>query len=266
LTVPAVVHADPLAPIRSALRAMDREPGQPALTGLAPELTVTEPAGWHLATALTSGDAIDDLLAAARARWNAPLHTAAALAWKSYTYWLALPAVVGYAGSRRIPLLRPANVYARWSPAAPLLATGLGRVEVAVLPGDPLAAESRAARRLARVRVVADEDALLALLRRTIMDEHLAPMLQQIGERVHLGARTLWGSLASGIAYGFSRAADVTPGPTLATATQMLTALGLDDLVELAARPEGGLDIQRRTCCLAFTLPQPTICGGCCIR
>jgi ferric iron reductase protein FhuF len=66
------------------------------------------------------------------------------------------------------------------------------------------------------------------------------------------------------VAHGLSRAADVVPGPTLATAEQVLASLGVDDLVELGPR-EGGLDVRRKTCCLAFTLPEPKICSGCCI-
>src|SRR6185369_8188582 len=109
LTVPTVVQADPLAPIRAALSVMDRQPNQPAVTGLVPDLIVTDSAGWHPATALTSGDVLDEMLATARLRWDAPLHTAGALAWKSYTYWATLPAAIGFAGSRRVPLLRPEN-------------------------------------------------------------------------------------------------------------------------------------------------------------
>jgi ferric iron reductase protein FhuF len=41
----------------------------------------------------------------------------------------------------------------------------------------------------------------------------------------------------------------------------LLRALGVDDLVELT--PE--LEIRRKTCCLAFTLPEPKVCRGCCI-
>jgi ferric iron reductase protein FhuF len=266
--MPAAVHAaDPLAPVRETLLAMGRLPGEPQLTGLFPELTVDDRAGWVPASALTSGGAaLDDLLATARVRWNSSAHTAAALAWKAYTYWLALPAVVGFAGSRRMPLLRPENVLVRFSNHQPFLVVGLTGVEVAVLPTDPLALESRATRRATRIRVVPDETALLTEFRRSIVDEHLAPLLEQIRNRFHLGQHTLWGSLASGIAYGLSRSADVTPGSTLATANLMLDAVGLRDLVELAGRPDGRLDIQRRTCCLAFTLPEPKICSSCCIR
>jgi ferric iron reductase protein FhuF len=119
-----------------------------------------------------------------------------------------------------------------------------------------------------RVTVVADDAAMLAALRTSLMDDHLSPLLEQIQARVHLGRRTLWGSLASGIAHGMSRAADFMPAPVLPTTYDILTALGLDDLVDLTPREDGrpGLNIQRRTCCLAFTLPEPKICSGCCIR
>jgi ferric iron reductase protein FhuF len=41
----------------------------------------------------------------------------------------------------------------------------------------------------------------------------------------------------------------------------------VDDLLDITPDPQTGrLSIQRRTCCLAFTLPEPKICSGCCIR
>jgi hypothetical protein len=268
MTVPAMTHADPLAPVRATIAAMARVPHQPPVNGLVTGLSVADPTGWVRASALTSGQALDSFLSMAERRWDAAPHTAAALAWKSYTYWLALPAVLGFAASRRVPLLRPDAVLARWENHQPFVTLGLaaGAVDVAVLPCDPLALESAAQRQATRVRVVADDDALLAELRASLMDAHLTPMLAAIRERRHLGQRTLWGSLASGIAHGLSRAADVTPGPTLQTAQRVLTALGIDDLVELSARAGGGLTVERRTCCLAFTLPEPKICSGCCIR
>lgn len=236
----------------------------PALTGLVPGLTIHETDDWVPASALTSGERLDEMLAAAQARWRATPHAAAALAWKSYTYWLALPAVLGYAAARRVPLLRPQHVLVRWSDHQPFLVVGLTSVEVAALPTDPLAVIEPGA---GEISLVADERELLATLRSSIVDEHLAPMLDQIQRRLRIGRRTLWGSLASGVAHGLSRGADVLPGSALATATEILTALGVADLVDLAPERHGrGLEVQRRTCCLAFTLPEPKICTGCCIR
>ncbi len=263
-----VTAADPLAPVRATMRAMARRPDLPPLSGLAPDLVVHDLDGWVPATALTSGEGLTDFLDAAARRWNAAPHAGAALAWKCYVYWLALPAVLGYAAARRVPLLRPDDVVARWSAHQPFVTVGLTGVEVAVLPSDPLALAGLGAGLVAGVRVVSDEDELLRVFRESLMDDHLAPILERIKERLHLGRRTLWGSLASGIAHGLSRSADIVPGSTLETARQILKAFDLDDLVELSPRADGrpGLDIQRRTCCLAFTLPQPTICVGCCIR
>jgi len=239
-------------------------PGAPPLNGLAPELTLSDAHGWVPATSLVSGRLLTDLIVTAQQRWQATPHAAAALAWKSYTYWVALPAVVGYAAARRVPLVSPDGVVVRWSSRRPFLTVGLTAVDVAVLPSDPLVVGSTAG---SGIRVVRDDAGLRAALRESLMDEHLAPILEQISARLHLGHRTLWGSLASGIAHGVSRAADVVPGSPLQTAGELLSALGVADLVELSPRSDGrpGLDVQRRTCCLAFTLPVPKVCTGCTI-
>jgi hypothetical protein len=269
-TTSPMAIADPLAAVRGTLSAMAARTDRPPLA-LAPGLTVTDTRGWTPATALASGEALDDFLDTAKQRWRATPHAAAALAWKCYSYWLALPAVLGYAADRRVPLLRPEGVVVRWSTDQPFITIGLtaasasgsasAEVEVAVLPSDPLALGARTT----GIRVVADEAALLDELRASLVDDHLALVMAGIRSRLHLGRRTLWGSLAAGVANGLSRAADVIPGPTMDTATQVLTGLGLADLVDLTPH-EGGLSVHRKTCCLAFTLPEPKVCAGCCIR
>jgi hypothetical protein len=256
---------DPLAPIRLTLAAMATRPDQPPLTGLAPGLTVPDPTGWRRATELTAGPALPDMLETARLRWHGTPHASAALAWKCYTFWLALPAVLGFASARRVPLLRPDSVLVRWSATPPFVVVGVDpATEVAVLPNDPLALPGHGP----DVRVAADEDALLALVRTTLVDLHLDPIVAQLHDRLRLGRRTLWGSLASAVAHGLSRSADVLPGSALDLTRQVLAALDLADLVDVAAQPDGrpGLLVQRRTCCLAFTLPEPKVCTGCCIR
>lgn len=262
------LSADPLAPLRSTLAAMAANPSVPPLSGLATGLTVDDPDGWTPATALANGSSLDALIDTAKQRWRAAPHAAAALAWKCYSYWVALPTVLGYAAARRVPLVRPDGVVVRWSPRQPFVTVGLTSVEVAVLPTDPLALLTKPARRRLRVTVLPDENALIEAMRSALMDEHLGAIMEQIRQRLHLGRRTLWGSVASGVAHGLSRAADAVPGPILATADELLGGLGLEDLVDLAERPDGrpGLSVARRTCCLAFTLPEPKICSGCCIR
>jgi hypothetical protein len=255
-----IVDNAALAPVRTTLRAMfntDR-----GLPGLVDGLVVAEPVGWLPASTLVDGSRLPDLLEAAGHRWRAAPHAAAALAWKAYTYWLALPAVLGWASARRVPLVTPDDVLVHFEDHRPLVTLGLRRgVRVAVLPNDPLALTGAP-----EIVVVPDEAALLAALRSSLLDSHLTPMLEQIRRRVRLGARTLLGSLASGVAYAILRAADALPGSTVDNVGTLLAALDVADLVELVPSASGDLTVQRKTCCLAFTLPEPKICSGCCIR
>ncbi|PZF99768.1 IucA/IucC family C-terminal-domain containing protein [Micromonospora deserti] len=249
----------PLAPVSAALRAMF---GTDDLPGLAPGLLVTDEFGWARATSLVDGTRLPEFLHAATLRWGGPPHACAALAWKSYSYWASLPVVLGWAAARRVPLLDPADVLIHFEDHRPLLTLGLRRsTTVAVLPNDPLALAG-----LPEVRVVADEAALLRALRAALLDAHLAPMIAAIQAEVRIGTRTLLGSVASGVAHGVLRAADGLPGSSVETIDTLLGALDLRDLVELVPGPAGEPTVQRRTCCLAFTLPQPKICQGCCLR
>ncbi|MDT4995590.1 MAG: hypothetical protein QOH97_5482 [Actinoplanes sp.] len=249
----------PLASVTATLRAMFGTSTE--IPGLAPDLLVTDPAGWRPAATL-AGSELGTLLESAGRRWRAQPHAAAALAWKSYTYWLALPAVLGWASSRRVPLLTSTDVLISFTDPRPLVTLGLrADIAVAVLPSDPLAV-----RGLPQVKVVADEAALLGALRTSLLDQHLGPMLDAIHSRVRLGRRTLLGSLASGVAYAILRSADVLPGSSVTSIETLLTALGVADLIELVPGSTGALTVQRRTCCLAFTLPNPKVCEGCCIR
>jgi hypothetical protein len=249
----------PLAPVTATLRAMFGTSTE--LPGLAPDLLVLDDAGWMPAAEL-AGAQLPVLLASARLRWNAQPHAAAALAWKAYTYWLSLPAVLGWASARRVPLLTARDVLVHFEDRRPLVTLGLrADIGIAVLPSDPLALSG-----LPQVRVVADEAALLEELRRSLLDDHLTPLVDAIRGEVKVGARTLLGSLASGVAYAVLRSADVLPGSSAVSINTLLTALDVEDLIELVPGPTGTLTVQRKTCCLAFTLPQPKVCAGCCIR
>lgn len=249
----------PITPVTAALRAMFGTSTE--LPGLAPDLLVHEESGW-LPAADLAGPALTTLLSSAQRRWQAQPHAAAALAWKAYTYWLALPAVLGWASARRVPLLTADDVLMHFQDRRPLVTLGLRRdITVAVLPSDPLALSG-----LPQVRVVADEAALLQELRHSLLEGHLTPLLDAIHDEVRLGKRTLLGSLASGVAYAVLRSADVLPGSSAQTIETLLTVLDVADLVELVPGQTGRLTVQRKTCCLAFTLPNPKVCQGCCIR
>ncbi|MPZ26640.1 MAG: hypothetical protein GEV12_09325 [Micromonosporaceae bacterium] len=218
----------------------------PATGGFAPGLLVPAGApGWTPASALLAGGFLDELLVAAKQRWNAPPPAAAALAWRSYTYWLALPAVLGWATNRRVPLLTPDDVLVQITHRRdqPLVTIGLRRLRLAAGP----------------------EPDLLRQLRASLRDAHLDPLLAQLQTRVNLGTRTLLGSLASAVAYGAVRGVEAPPAEIIATAGTLLSALGVSELVHLEPGPDG-VAVQRRTCCLAFTLPEPKVCSGCCLR
>ncbi|WP_121162370.1 hypothetical protein [Micromonospora pisi] len=251
--------AAPLAPVNATLRKMF---GTDDLPGLAPGVLVEDEQGWLSATELINGNRLPEILAAAQRSWQATPHAAAALFWKAYTYWLALPTVVGWASARRVPLVRAGDVLIRVDAERAALTLGLRRsTTIAVLPNDPLAVAGRP-----EVRVLADEAELLAALRGSMLDEHLTPLLDAIHTQVRVGARTLLGSVASGVAYGILRASDGLPGTSAANVGTLLSALDLADLIELVPGPNGEPTVQRKTCCLAFTLPQPRVCKGCCIR
>ncbi|HKS98023.1 MAG TPA: hypothetical protein VJT31_00710 [Rugosimonospora sp.] len=137
---------------------------------------------------------------------------------------------------------------------------GLAAAQVAVLPDDPLAAAP-----VPGVHVVSDAAALLAQLRTSLLDEHVTPLLDELTSEVRLGRRALLGSLAAGVCHALVGTASLWSGTGMAstatTVSTVLGALGVSDLVELGPQ----LTVQRRTCCLAFRLPEPKICYGCCI-
>jgi hypothetical protein len=243
------------------LGALNAMTGHYPVHGLIPGLYVTDRTGWTPASEIVMGDAFDDMIEAAVRRWDASPHVAAALAWKCYSYWTSLPALLGYATARRVPLLEPSKVLVHYTDRQPFLRAGLTDPDIAVLPTDPVARLG-----LPGVLVVPDEAALLEALRSSLIDAHLAPIVDRLHARSRLGTRTLWGSMASGIAHGVSRAADVLPGSALDATNTLLDALDLADLVDLTPRASGRLEVRRRTCCLAFTLPEARICSGCVIQ
>jgi hypothetical protein len=251
LAPPRRLSAAVWAPTEAALAAM----------GAAGEVTLGLDGafgGWIPATAFTRPEGLAILLKAASHRWNAPPHAAATLAWKSYSYWASLPVVLSWAAARRVPLATAHNTYALLHDEPPFLRIGVRDVPFAVLPGDPLA-------ELAGTVVVDSDEALLATLREVLLDEHLNPLLDALSSEVHVGRRTLLGSIASGIAYAIIRAGSAVRGVPEDLIAELLGSLELDDLVDVVRTPTG-LSVQRKTCCLAFTLDKPKICSGCCIR
>lgn len=248
--------------VETALAPVWRRSGPDGVRGIVPGLIVTDPdPGWLPASALLSGERLDELLDSAKQRWGASPPAAAALAWRSYAYWLTLPAVLSWATTRRVPLIEPSDLLFRVSVShdAPLLTIGVRRGGVAALPDDPAAAEPG-------VMIVTSPPELLRQLRVTLRDTHLDPLLERLQDRVRLGARTLLGSLASAVGHAVVRGLAGTPEELRRTAATLLSTLNVTDLVDLVPAQSGtGLTVRRRTCCLAFTLPEPKLCASCCI-
>jgi len=205
--------ADPLAPIVGTLAAVRADQGEARVQGVAPELLAGGPGGWFPATRFADGSALPGLVDAAVRCWHAPRHVAAALAWKQYTYWLLLPAVIGYAAARRVPDVSAGNVLAQPQDGPALVRLGLASPRVLAADGD------------------AD---LLAGFRRTVLDEHLAPVLARLSTLAHVGRHNLLGSVASAVCHILVRARHELPGDVWADAAALLDALGVADLVVLA--------------------------------
>ena len=160
--------------------------------------------------------------------WGAAPHTAAALAWKAYAWWLVNPVVLAFAAGRPLPRLDAPNVEVSLADERPY-------VEFRVLDPTPL-------RRIDAVRG----------LRETLLDRHLAPVAGALSTATRIGRRTLWGSVAEAVAHPLLTRGDAD------TAERLLHGLGLADLVTL-----DGTFAARRTCCQAIAVPGLGVCDSC---
>ncbi|WP_067490523.1 hypothetical protein [Actinomadura hibisca] len=194
------------------------------------------------------------LTAKAATRWDAPPHIAAALAWKGYAYWTALPVALGWALNRRVPLFPADATLVRVLDEAPYLVVGLREVSVAVTAADPCAGGPGTV-------VVPDEAALLALVRDVLLRGHYVPFVRALRTATRAGERGLWGTAAEALA---SPVAHAVPGAADAVRA-LLDGLGapVAGLVELTADPPS---VRRRTCCQWVKLSGNTACSTCCLN
>lgn len=250
----ALLATDALAPLSELLDR--RYPGAyPA------GLRMARPAGppWRRGTAYSDPDRLEAIVHTVMRQYGANQHVAAALLWKTYTYRVVSPVVLGWALNRRVPLATAEAVMVRPGPGDNRLSTALVGAEVAVLPGDPLAGSEGTV-------TARDEDDLLARAGHALLAGHLVPVQDALAGRTKLGGRSLCGSVAEAAAHPLLIAMPrLTPDPR-AAAARLLAAFGppLADLLDLTPAPEG-TPYRRRTCCLAFTLPQYGFCATCCI-
>jgi ferric iron reductase protein FhuF len=213
--------------------------------------------GWVLADQLLAGETtLRAWTAAYGSVLGAPTTAvAAALALKAYAYAVLEPAVTGWIRHRRVLDLGAAHTYVR--PGGQSLEVLPALTLYTVLPGDPLTGQQG-------VTVVSGEDELLAALRRTLVDGHLALAVEAFRAIRGGRARPLWGSVAQSLCYpatiaeGNDRHADVR-------ALLSMLDPAIAALVEVAEVDDGPV-LLRRTCCYAYTLPSGELCRSCCLH
>src|SRR5690606_13850518 len=193
-------------------------------------------------------DTLDTWIDATARRWGAPRHVGAALLWKAYAYWHAMPMALGWALNRRVPIMPFDRTVARESPAGVTVAAT--SITVAVLPDDPYAG---------RPGTVTVPD-LGAAVREALLAGQ-GPLIDALTRLTRVGTRPLWGSTAEALVqplYGF---ADVLPGDPAVDAAALLDSIG-GPVRDLVTFTPGGY--RRRTCCLWLTLPDAQACSTCC--
>jgi ferric iron reductase protein FhuF len=103
--------------------------------------------------------------------------------------------------------------------------------------------------------------------RATVLDGHLAPLIDAVRAAVHVAAGLLWGNVASGLTGALRALADAGAVP-LARCHD--TGLALLDHGPLRGSGRltihsGRLAFRRRSCCLYYRLPGGGTCADCCL-
>ncbi|SDQ36145.1 (2Fe-2S)-binding protein [Thermostaphylospora chromogena] len=244
----AVLAADPLDDLRALLERVREQ--REGVLGVEPGLISGGEADWTPAAELAREpyDTLDTWIDATARRWGAPRHVGAALLWKAYAYWHAMPMALGWALNRRVPIMPFDRTVARESPAGVTVAAT--SITVAVLPDDPYAG---------RPGTVTVPD-LGAAVREALLAGQ-GPLIDALTRLTRVGTRPLWGSTAEALVqplYGF---ADVLPGDPAVDAAALLDSIG-GPVRDLVTFTPGGY--RRRTCCLWLTLPDAQACSTCC--
>ncbi|MDX6740088.1 (2Fe-2S)-binding protein [Actinocorallia sp. A-T 12471] len=178
--------------------------------------------------ATTHRDALDAMVTAHSARWNAPRHVGATLWWKGYAYWTTVPLALSWAVTGSFPA---------WT-ADTLLVRDLGEEEPHMRIGT------------------ADEPGVTTDLAALLAGLH-GPLIDALADVARAGRRNLWGSVAESLTRPLTAYADLLPPVSPA---DLLASAGrpVRDLMELDPP-------RRKTCCLWVTLPDAEACGTCCL-
>jgi ferric iron reductase protein FhuF len=185
-----------------------------------------------------------------------------ALAFKAYTWTLIDAAVGRWVRERRVVDVSAPRVSVQIEPHDEPRLEYLA-LHFTVLPDDPMAGQSG-------IAVVDTEAELLEVLRRTLVERHLAPAVEAFRAVRGGGPRPLWGTIAQSMGYPAAVASPTLVPDRAGVVRQLLSLLppGIDALVELAEIDQGeGWRplLLRRTCCYAYTLPGYEPCLTCCL-
>ncbi|HEY8581807.1 MAG TPA: IucA/IucC family C-terminal-domain containing protein [Capillimicrobium sp.] len=168
-----------------------------------------------------------------------------------WAFNVASPAAAALLTARRLPDVRAANVV--MDPVTGSVA--LRRPTFLCLPGDPAAGHPDA-------RVVPDDAALVAELRRALADEHLAPLVETLNRMTRRPARALWRGAADRVVGAFEWAGQqldcLDDAYGLATACLRGAPGPLSARVELVEAADGTVGHVRDGCCLYWRVPACT--------
>jgi ferric iron reductase protein FhuF len=248
----ATSTAPPAAALRAGLSALRARHGDDVDAGVFRERLVPPEGEWRPATCFVAGGGLDDLLDATARRWAAPPHVAASLAWKAYSYWLALPVIFTWTAGLPVPDPAPDRVVVRLLRRSPF-------VRIAFVP-----VASPSARSSDGELATLDRRAIASEVHARLLDQHLSPMLDGLRRTTRIQARVLRGELALSAARLHALSSSVTAARSLSM-VELLTALGLSGGVRLSVDADGTVAASRRTCCLAFAAPglNGRICRDC---
>ena len=196
---------------------------------------------------------------------------AASLLCQAWAVSVTRAAVSSLVGARRMPDVAASNTVLDLDRQGRPGAVSLITARFAAVTGDPELAGNPGA------EIVPDDDALFAWARARLFDAHLGLLVEALHDRLPIGRRLLWGTVAAATAGAFAaRSAGSSPASgrldperLMDDARRLLDQPGAptEGLAELfPVAHDGGvrLFVRRQTCCLRYRLPDaPPTCLSC---
>lgn len=240
-----------------ALTRLSDRYGAASTAGVVPTVRVHESAAWRPAADIVDGNGFEDLVNGPVHRWGAPRHAAASLAWKAYSYWLAMPVVLAWTIGASVPRTRPDDVLVQLDDSPPFIRIGFRAIPRANSSPDR-------GREPDDIAILAGDEEMAQQVSTSLMELHLEPLMNRLARSSRVRRRVLRGELAYGLARIHQQAASSSEAPQM-SATFLVDRLGLHGLVDLVPMADRRVQVQRRTCCLALTVPglDHRICADC---